>query len=259
MKRREFIAGVGSAAAWPMVTRGQQALPMVGYVGIGEPESYGTDRIGALRKGLSETGYVDGTRVIIESRSAQGQFEHLASVATELIERGAKVITGPSLVAKASTTIPMVLRRRGDMAACRWRTAASAPTSCRYPGSNSKGLAGAQERYTAFLEAFEQLGWTDGRDVQIVVRWSGGNQAETRKYAEEMVALAPDVLIAGGSTSLEMLLKATRTIPIVFVTVPDPVGSGFVEHLSRPGGSMTRAALVANPKGFAYDYFVRSS
>jgi putative ABC transport system substrate-binding protein len=95
MKRREFIAALGSAAACPVVARGQQALPMVGYVGIDEPESYGTDRIGAFRKGLSETGYVDGTNVIIESRSAQGKFERLPTLATELIERGAKVIAGP--------------------------------------------------------------------------------------------------------------------------------------------------------------------
>jgi putative ABC transport system substrate-binding protein len=98
---------------------------------------------------------------------------------------------------------------------------------------------GAQERYIAFLKAFEQLGWTDGRNVQIVVRWGGGNEAKTRKYAEELVALAPDVLVAGSGTSAEVLLKVTRTIPIVFVIVPDPVGSGFVEHLSRPGGNAT--------------------
>jgi putative tryptophan/tyrosine transport system substrate-binding protein len=89
------------------------------------------------------------------------------------------------------------------------------------------------------LEAFEQLGWTDGRNVQIVVRWGGGNEAQTRKYAEELVALAPDVLVAGGGTAAEVLLKATRTIPIVFVIVPDPVGSGFVERLSRPSGNAT--------------------
>jgi putative ABC transport system substrate-binding protein len=98
---------------------------------------------------------------------------------------------------------------------------------------------GAQERYIAFLKAFEQFGWTDGRNVQIVVRWGGGDEAKTRKYAEELVALAPDVLVAGSGTSAEVLLKVTRTIPIVFVIVPDPVGSGFVERLSRPGGNAT--------------------
>jgi putative ABC transport system substrate-binding protein len=97
----------------------------------------------------------------------------------------------------------------------------------------------AKKRYMAFLEAFEQLGWTDGRNVQIVVRWGSGNEPETRKYAEEIVALAPDVILTAGSVGAELMLKATRTIPIVFVNVPDPVGSGFVEHLSRPGANAT--------------------
>jgi putative ABC transport system substrate-binding protein len=101
-----------------------------------------------------------------------------------------------------------------------------------------KDTPGAQERYMAFLEAFEQLGWTDGRNVQIVVRWGGGNESETRKYAEEIVALAPDVILATG-VGAELMLKATRTIPVVFAVVPDPMGSGFVQSLSRPGGNAT--------------------
>jgi putative ABC transport system substrate-binding protein len=89
------------------------------------------------------------------------------------------------------------------------------------------------------LEGLEQLGWTDGRNVQIMARWSGGNEVETRKYADELVALAPDVILAAGGSGAELMLKATRTIPIVFVIVPDPVGSGYVERLSRPGGNAT--------------------
>ena len=103
----------------------------------------------------------------------------------------------------------------------------------------TRDAPGGQERYAAFLQAFEQLGWTDGRNVQIVVRWGGGIEAETRKYAEEIVALAPDVILATGSTGTEVMLKATRTIPIVFAVVPDPMGSGFVQSLSRPGGNAT--------------------
>src|SRR5215471_5857339 len=103
----------------------------------------------------------------------------------------------------------------------------------------ARNAPSAQARYTAFLQAFEQLGWTDGRNVQIVARWTGGNSIELRKYAEELVALAPDVILAGGGTGAEALLKATRTIPIVFAIVPDPVGAGIVERLSRPGGNAT--------------------
>jgi len=103
----------------------------------------------------------------------------------------------------------------------------------------AKDTPSAQARYTAFLRAFEQLGWTEGRNVQIVARWSGGNSVELRKYADELVALAPDVIVAGGGTGAEVMLKATRTIPIVFAIVPDPVGAGYVERLSRPGGNAT--------------------
>jgi len=103
----------------------------------------------------------------------------------------------------------------------------------------SRDTPAAQERVKAFLEAFEQLGWTDGRNVQIVVRWAEGGDVKARNYAEEIVALAPDVILATGSVGAELMLKATRTIPIVFAVVPDPMGSGFVQSLSRPGGNAT--------------------
>jgi putative ABC transport system substrate-binding protein len=103
----------------------------------------------------------------------------------------------------------------------------------------SKDTPGGQERYTAFLEAFEQLGWTPGQNVQVEVRYAEGDEAALRKYAAELVALAPDVLVAGGGTPTEAVLKVTRTIPIVFVIAPDPVGSGFVENLSQPGANAT--------------------
>jgi putative ABC transport system substrate-binding protein len=97
----------------------------------------------------------------------------------------------------------------------------------------------AKQRHVAFLEGLRQLRWMPGRDVRIEVRWGEGDEATTRKYAAELVALAPDVLVAGGGAVAEVLLKVTRTIPIVFVIVPDPVGSGFVESLSQPGANAT--------------------
>ena len=103
----------------------------------------------------------------------------------------------------------------------------------------TRDMPGAEAEDKAFLEAFEQLGWVDRRNVHIVVRWGGGNEAETRKYAEELIALTPDVIVATGSGGAELMLKATRTIPVVFVVVPDPMGSGFVQSLSRPGGNAT--------------------
>ncbi len=103
----------------------------------------------------------------------------------------------------------------------------------------AKETPGAQTRYKAFVDALDQLGWTDGRNVQIAARWGGGNNVEVHKHAAELAALAPDVIVAGGGVSAEVVLKVTRSIPIVFVIVPDPVGSGLVERLSRPGGNAT--------------------
>src|SRR6516225_4018468 len=100
-------------------------------------------------------------------------------------------------------------------------------------------MPGAQQMYTAFLGEFKQLGWTDGSNIQIVVRWAEGDDVKARKYAEELVALAPDVILTSGGTGVEVMLKTTRAIPIVFALVLDPVGSGFVERLSRPGGNAT--------------------
>jgi len=96
-----------------------------------------------------------------------------------------------------------------------------------------------QARDAAFRQGLQQLGWTDGRNVRIDTRWSAGNAAEARQYAAELVALAPDVILAIGSASIGTLLQTTRTVPIVFAIVPDPVGSGFVDSLSRPGGNAT--------------------
>jgi ABC-type uncharacterized transport system substrate-binding protein len=96
-----------------------------------------------------------------------------------------------------------------------------------------------QDRMTAFREGLAQLGWTDGRNMRIDVRWTHGDAALARQYAAELVALAPDVIFAQGGAHVGPLLQASRTAPIIFVIVPDPVGSGFVRSLARPGGNAT--------------------
>jgi ABC-type uncharacterized transport system substrate-binding protein len=96
-----------------------------------------------------------------------------------------------------------------------------------------------QARNAAFLQALQQLGWIDGRNVQIDTRWGAGDPNNIPKYAAELVALAPDVILAAGGAVTGPLLQATRTVPIVFVIVPDPVGAGFVDNLARPGGNAT--------------------
>jgi putative ABC transport system substrate-binding protein len=97
----------------------------------------------------------------------------------------------------------------------------------------------AQTRLAAFVQNLQQLGWSEGRNVHIDYRWGGGEADRTRKYAAELIALGPDVLFGSGG-AVEELLRATRTtVPIVFAIVPDPVGSGFVDSLSRPGRNAT--------------------
>ena len=96
-----------------------------------------------------------------------------------------------------------------------------------------------QARNAAFLQGLQPLGWTVGRNVRIDYRWSADNADDTRKYAAELVALAPDVILTGGAAGVAPLLQATRTVPIVFVLVADPVGAGFVDSMARPGGNAT--------------------
>jgi putative ABC transport system substrate-binding protein len=96
-----------------------------------------------------------------------------------------------------------------------------------------------QARLTAFVQRLQQLGWSDGRNVRIDTRWGEGDANRYRSYAAELVGLAPDVVLAGGGSSVGPLLERTRSVPIVFVQVPDPVGAGFVDSLARPGGNAT--------------------
>jgi putative tryptophan/tyrosine transport system substrate-binding protein len=91
----------------------------------------------------------------------------------------------------------------------------------------------------AFLQGLGQLGWTIGHNVRIDTRWATTNAAEIRKHAAELVALAPDVILASGTSTVGPLLQVSRTVPVVFPTVVDPVGAGFVDSLARPGGNAT--------------------
>jgi putative ABC transport system substrate-binding protein len=96
-----------------------------------------------------------------------------------------------------------------------------------------------QARGTAFVQGLQERGWTDGRNVRIEYRWGLGDGERVRRYAAELVALAPDVLVAAGGLAAEALRAATQTLPIVFANVGDPVGNGLVASLARPGGNIT--------------------
>src|SRR5262249_30771740 len=140
----------------------------------------------------------------------------------------------------SATAWPLTLRAQQSKPNPMRRVAALMPYSANDPQ--------VQNRNAAFLQALQQLGWTVGQNLQIDYRWSAGSEGDTRKYAAELVALAPDVIFTPGSAGVEPLRRATRTVPIVFVLVADPVGAGFVSSLARPGGNVT---------GFSkYDYSI---
>jgi putative ABC transport system substrate-binding protein len=99
--------------------------------------------------------------------------------------------------------------------------------------------AGLQSRVEAFLQAMQQLGWSDSRNVRFDIRWGAGDPETDRKRAEELVALAPDIIMAFGSAPMAALLQATRSVPVVFAGIVDPVSAGYVASLARPGGNAT--------------------
>jgi putative tryptophan/tyrosine transport system substrate-binding protein len=101
----------------------------------------------------------------------------------------------------------------------------------------------AQARIAAFVQGLQQLGWTVGKNVRVDYRFAGIDADTLRKYAGELVALAPDVILAQSSPSIAVLLQATRTVPIVFTLIADPVGAGYVDSLAHPGGNATGFAV----------------
>jgi len=104
-----------------------------------------------------------------------------------------------------------------------------------FPSSDEEG----QARVTAFAQALQQLGWTEGGNTRTYTRWAADDADRYRQYSEELVALVPDVILASGSPSVEALLRITRSVPIVFANVIDPVGAGFVTSMARPRGNVT--------------------
>jgi putative tryptophan/tyrosine transport system substrate-binding protein len=106
-----------------------------------------------------------------------------------------------------------------------------------------------QARVGAFLQRLGELGWTIGRNLRIDTRWATANAADVRRHAAELAALAPDVILAHGASTVGAMLQATRTVPIVFPVAGDPVAAGFVESLGRPGGNATGFMTVEHSMG----------
>ena len=171
------------------------------------------------------------------------------------------------------------------MAACGKRAAGRAVA----PRRRADGVRGDRSRRSSWLDGFrqglEKLGWLQGSNVVMDYRYAPGNSAEeVLALAKEIIALRPDVILASGTSIVAEFQRQTRTIPIVFVAVSDPIGSGFIESMAQPRGqchwaaqyeatitgkwlsllkeitpNLARAALMANPKVTAYDYFLRAA
>ena len=109
-----------------------------------------------------------------------------------------------------------------------------------------------QARAQAFRGRLQELSWVEGRNLQLDWRWAAGDTARFQTYAAELVALAPDLLLADATPSMAALLRETKTIPIIFCRVGDAVGSGFVESLARPGGNATGFTAFETPMGLKW-------
>jgi putative ABC transport system substrate-binding protein len=96
-----------------------------------------------------------------------------------------------------------------------------------------------QSYVAAFVQELRQLGWTEGRNLRIDIRWSAGDAVLARNYAAQLIGLTPDVILASSTTNLTVIQQATNTVPVVFVQVSDPVEQGFVTNVTRPGGNLT--------------------
>jgi Histidine kinase-, DNA gyrase B-, and HSP90-like ATPase/ABC transporter substrate binding protein len=111
-----------------------------------------------------------------------------------------------------------------------------------FPADDAEGHA----RLTAFAQGLQQLGWTVGQNIRIDYRWGDGKPDTMRKFADELISLGPDVILANASTAVSPLLQATRAVPIVFAAVADPVGAGYVETLARPGGNAFKVDMPSS-------------
>jgi putative ABC transport system substrate-binding protein len=175
----------------------------------------------------------------------------------------------------------------GAAVACPLAARAQQPERMRRIGvltGHSEDDSDAKARLAGFRQGLETLGWADNRNIRIDYRYAAGSAGRHQPLAKELTALQPDVILAHGAPSSAALQRESRTIPIVFVAVSDPIGAGLVASLARPGGNftglllyeesitgkwlamlkeiaprLTRAALVANPKTTLYDHFLRGA
>ena len=205
IRRREFITLLGgAAAAWPLAAKAQQ--PTMPVIGF------------------------------IDPRSADGMTERVREDAALDRRRGDRMMRRREFITLIGGSAAWPVALQAQQTSGMRRVGVLMTRSAEDPD--------AQARLTAFLQGLQEWGWIDGRNVRIDVRWSAGDADRRRRYAVELVALAPDVILADTSTGVAALQQATQIVPIVFAGVIDPVGAGFVVSLARPGGNTTGFASL---------------
>ena len=125
----------------------------------------------------------------------------------------------------------------------RFRQLFTYPTSVNGPERVKKGRRAFQSYMAAFIQGLRQFGWTEGQNLRIDVRWNGGDADLARSYAAQLIGMTPDVILAASTVNVTLIRQATRTVPVVFVQVADPVAQGFVASASLPGGNLTGFSL----------------
>ena len=263
MRRRDFITLIGgTAAAWPLTARAQQpGMPVVGVLDISSSEA-NADRVARFRKGLSETGYVEGRNLAIEFRWANNELDRVPELAADLVRRRVAVIAafaaGSALAAKGATaTIPIVFFAGGDP------VQVGLVATLNHPGGNVTGVnAISTELNPKRLGLMHELLPTASRFGLLVRR---GNPNSEFVINEAQVAASAmgkhlEILYVGNNSEIDTAFAsfvqnrvvakaATRTIPIVFVTGTDPVQEGLVASLNRPGGNITGVSFLSGLLG----------
>ncbi len=252
MRRREFIAALGTAAAWPVVARGQQARPVVGYLGSASPEAWAT-RLKAFREGLNEAGFEEGRNVLIEYRWAGGNLYRLPELANDLVRRNVAVLVTPgsapaAIAAKAATTtIPIVFETGADP------IAAGLVTSLNHPGGNITGIAALTFETGPKRLAILHEAVPSANPIAVLVNSSAGDVVG--RQVKDLEAIAPQlklqlvILNASDDRELEAAFATMQREHIgALLIVADPFANSRIKQIANLALSHAIPAIFVNPQ-----------